>query len=190
MVIDPIARTVTHIVVEPKHRQGQGRLVPIDLIDESTGGICLRCSVSEFEHLEYAEETHFISVDGQDLGYGDGEVLMWPYYGLGADTGGWGVAAAPRTFFSSRVPAGDTEIRRGERAHASDGEVGRVQGLIVDPKDHHVTHVLFEEGHLWGKKAVAIPIASVKDVAADGVRLVFTRDQVRDLPPVDYSRPN
>jgi hypothetical protein len=51
-----------------------------------------------------------------------------------------------------------------------------------------VTHVLLDEGHLWGKKRVAIPISAVKDVKG-GVRLTFTKDQVRDLPPVDLAEP-
>jgi len=62
-----------------------------------------------------------------------------------------------------------------------------VQGLVIDPKDHHVTHVLLQEGHLWGKQEIAIPIGAVKDVAADGVRLKLAKDEVRDLPPVDLS---
>ena len=191
VVVDPVARTVTHIVVEPRHGQGQGRLVPVDLIDEGASGIRLRCSTDVFDHLEYAEETHFVSAAGQDLGYGEGEVLAWPYYyGMGAETGGAGIGPAPRSYFASRVPAGDVEVRRGEPVHASDGEIGRVQGLVVSPGDHHVTHVLLEEGHLWGKKALAIPIACVKEVAADGVRITLTKDQVRDLPSVDYRRPS
>ena len=32
VVVDPVAQEVTHIVVEAKHRQGLGRLVPLDLI--------------------------------------------------------------------------------------------------------------------------------------------------------------
>jgi len=47
--------------------------------------------------------------------------------------------------------------------------------------------VLLDEGHLWGKKEIAIPIGAVKDVAADGVRLKLTRDEVRDLPSVDLA---
>jgi hypothetical protein len=87
------------------------------------------------------------------------------------------------------VPVGEVDIRRGEHVHATDGNIGRVQGLVIDPKDHHVTHVLLEEGHLWSKKQVAIPIGAVTDVAAAaGVRLNLTRDQVRDLPPVDLAQ--
>jgi len=86
-----------------------------------------------------------------------------------------------------RVPAGEVEVRRGDHVHATDGKIGRVQGLVIDPKDHHVTHVLLEKGHLWGKKEIAIPIGAVKDVAADGVQLKLTRDEVRDLPSVDLA---
>jgi hypothetical protein len=60
-----------------------------------------------------------------------------------------------------------------------------VSGLVVDPNDHHVTHVLLEQGHLWGKKEVTIPITAVKDVVDEGVRLNLARDEVRGLPPVD-----
>jgi hypothetical protein len=186
VVYDPVARAITHLVVQRKHRPGEGRLVPVELIDESTGEIRLRCSTSEFDELEYAEETHFISESGEDLGYERGEVYMWPYYGVGA-----GIDAppmlGPQAFFSSRVPAGEVEVRRGERVHAVDGDIGRVHGFAVDPEDHHVTHVLLEEGHLWGRKEIAIPIGAVTEVNADGVRVVLTRALVRDLPPVDLA---
>jgi hypothetical protein len=47
-----------------------------------------------------------------------------------------------------------------------------------------VTHVLLQEGHLWGRKEVAIPISAVTEVE-DGIRLSITKQQVEDLPPVD-----
>ena len=61
VVVDPIAREVTHLVVEPKHRQGLGRLVPLDLVDTATGEVRLRCTLAEFEKLDFAEETEFLS---------------------------------------------------------------------------------------------------------------------------------
>jgi len=183
VVLDPVARTVTHLIVEPTHLQGQERLVPIALVDASAQEIRLRCSAREFDELEYAEETHFFSEGGEDLGYGNGEVFVWPYYGLGAEIG-TGLPYGPRAYFASRVPAGEVEVRRGEQVHASDGDIGRVQGLVIDPSDHHVTHVLLQEGHLWGKKEVAIPIGSVDAVDAAGVHLSLRCDEVRELPPV------
>jgi hypothetical protein len=66
--------------------------------------------------------------------------------------------------------------------------IGRVQGLIIDPSDPHVAHVLLDEGHLWGQKRVAISISAVTGVA-NGVRLNLAKDEVRDLPAVDLDQP-
>jgi hypothetical protein len=52
MIIDPATETVTHLVIEPKHRLGVGRLVPLDLVDTTAGDIRLRCTVEEFGSLE------------------------------------------------------------------------------------------------------------------------------------------
>ena len=49
--------------------------------------------------------------------------------------------------------------------------------------------MLLQEGHLWGRKEVAIPIGAVTGVG-DGIRLSITRQQVRDLPPVDIDHPD
>ena len=94
-----------------------------------------------------------------------------------------GAGMGPQAVTFDRVPAGEVAVRRGEHVHAADGPIGRVRGLVIDPGDHHVTHVLLDEGHLWGKKEVAIPIGAVTGLS-DGVRLSLSRDEVRDLPPV------
>jgi len=62
-------------------------------------------------------------------------------------------------------------------------------GLLADPGDHRVSHVLFQEGHLWGRKEVAIPISAVTGVE-DGIRLNITKQQVENLPPVDIDHPS
>lgn len=192
VVVDPVARALTHLVVEPKHRGGQDRLVPVDLVDSAGDEIRLRCSTAEFGELESAEETRFLPGARGTWDYRQDQMLSWPYYGLGiggigVGGMGMGMGPVPQTITRDRVPAGDVEVRRGEQVHASDGDIGRVQGLVVDPADHHVTHVLLEEGHLWDKKEVAIPIGAVTGVD-DGVRLSLTKDEVGALPPVERDR--
>jgi len=109
--------------------------------------------------------------------------------GMGMRMGGMGgMGMAPQMTTEDRVPEGDVEVRRGEHVHATDGAIGRVHGFVIDPTDHHLTHVLLDEGHLWGKKSVAIPISAVKDVN-DGVRLTLTKAEVGDLPPVELDDP-
>jgi len=188
VVVDPVARVLTHLVVAPRHRRGLGRLVPVDLVDATAERVRLQCSMAEFDALDDAEETRFLSEASEQPGYKAGEVLSWPYYGLGMSMGGMVMGSNPQFLIHDRVPPGEVEVCRGEHVHATDGDIGRIRGLLIDPRDHHVTHVLLEEGHLWGKKEIAIPIGAVREVAADGVRLNLTRDEVRDLPLIDIAR--
>ncbi len=190
VVIDPVARALTHLVVEPRHGRGMGRLVPVGLVESAAAEIRLRCTTAEFEALEEAEETQFLPGADGNWDYEQEQMLSWPYYGvaMGVGMGSMGMGTAgyvrtePQTVTHDRVPAGEVEVRRGEHVHATDGAIGRVQGLVVDPGDHHVTHVLLDEGHLWGKKRVAIPIGAVTGTS-DGVWLSLTKDEVGDLPP-------
>jgi len=169
MIIEPASERVTHLVIEPKHRLGIGRLVPLDLVDTTAGDIRLRCTVEEFDRLEPAQETELVE-DGLGLG------------GLNAQMGV--VAPVPEVILEDVVPLGEADVQSGDPVHALDGEIGRVQGLLVDPDDHRVTHVLLQEGHLWGRKKVSIPVSAVTGVE-DGIRLSLTKKQVEDLPPAD-----
>jgi len=189
VVVDPVARTVTHLVVEPEGRQGLGRLVPLDLADTADGTIRLRCTLAEFENLDAAEATQFVPGTRGYAAYGPEQVLAWPYSALGnAGVEGETVSGISETVTYDTVPLGEVEVRRGDRVHATDGAIGHVEGLVIDPRNRHVTHVLLKEGHLWGRKEVAIPITDVTG-ADDGIQLGLTKDQVRDLPPVGLDHP-
>ena len=189
VIVDPVARAVTHLVVQPKDRLELARLVPLDLVDASAGEIRLRCTLEEFEQFDAAEETQFVAGYSDDPAYGQGQVLSWPYYGLGPGLAGVGPDMVPPGVVYDTVPLGEVEVRRGEHVHATDGSIGRVQGLVIEPASRHVTHVLLQEGHLWGKKQVAIPISAVTRVDDEGIKLNITKQQVQDLPPVDVDHP-
>jgi sporulation protein YlmC with PRC-barrel domain len=194
VIIDPIAQALTDLVVAPKHHQALGRLVPVKLVESDGDPIRLRCNIAEFHALDDAEEIHFLPPSGNLFGYGSTAISAWPYYGLGpAGPIGGGIAAdgiglhaSPTPAFSDRVPDGEIQVRRGDDVHASDGRIGSVQGLVIDATDHRVTHVLLQEGHLWGRKQVAIPIAAASRVERE-IRTTLTKQQIHDLPPVELN---
>jgi sporulation protein YlmC with PRC-barrel domain len=116
-----------------------------------------------------------------------------PYYGLGGGMIVPGVTPgdgqmSPQVVTIDSVPVGEVEICRGQPVEATDGDIGHVQGLVIDPASRHVTHVLLQEGHLWGRKEVAIPIGAVASTG-DGIRLKISKQDVQDLPPVDIDHP-
>lgn len=190
MIVDPASRTVTHLAITPKHRREDGRLVPLDLVDTTAGEIRLRCTIAEFGRLDPAEEIDMVEGTDYGGGYGAAESVQGGGYtgglGVGAGISGMGIGASlghrRATLVEEVVPIGEAEVGQGEPVHALDGEIGQVQGFLVNPDDHQVTHVLLREGHLWGRKEVTIPISAVTRVD-DGVRLNITKKQVEDLPP-------
>ena len=169
IVFDPDARTVTHLVIEPRHGAQPGRLVPVDLVEATDGEIGLRCTRAEFDNLDPADAA---------------EVVADPSGGLTSVVGppGIGIPGPAPIFVEDVIPSGETEVAPGDPVFALDGEIGQVQGVLCDPDDRRITHVLLREGHLWGRKEVAIPISAVTG-AENGIQVNLTKKQVEDLPP-------
>jgi hypothetical protein len=199
IVVDPVARVLTHLVVEPGPGQGVSRLVPLALVepavdravDPAADGVRVHCDRAGFGALEAARYTQFLPGASGDWDYEQRHMISWPYYGIGMGAlSGGGVGAIgmgtdtdPVEVTRDRVPEGEVDVRRGEHVHAADGPIGHVKGLVVAPGGR-VTHVLLDEGHLWGRRQVAIPIGAVTRVE-DGIHLELTKEQVRDLPAVE-----
>lgn len=184
LVIDPAARTVTHLVVEPHGRAGLARLVPLDLADFADARpdqIRLRCTEAEFMRLEEAEETLAEFVPG----YPDPiQLLPSGWRGAGGPTADGGtIQRIPEKETIDVIPPGEVEEHRGDRVHATDGEAGRLRAVRIDAGTGRVTHVLVRHGPAWDHADTAIPAEMVAGFGEDGIRLAITRQQVRDLPP-------
>ena len=199
VVIDPIKRRVTHLVVDPDGDHGKARLVPIDLAsaDEADSPvISVRCSLEEANQLEAVEEWAYLRLGeapelepGWEIGVES--VLAEPYYVYG---GGPGYETLPAgydphvTVTYDRIPKGEVEIRRASEVTSSDGDrLGKVDGFLVDDDDA-ITHFVLERGHLWGKREITIPINAVAHVDTDAVTLTLTKDEVGELPSVPVHR--
>ena len=183
VVLDPAAGTVTHLVVEPEGRSGLARLVPLDLADVAPDGTRLRCTEAEFRDLAAAEET----LAEFTLGYEVPVQLLPPGWRGASDLVAEGDAfpRIPEKETIDVLPPGEVAERRGGHIHATDGDIGQIRAFRIDPASRQVTHVLVREGHLLGRKDVAVPFGSVAGFDDDGIRLSITRQQVRDLPPED-----
>jgi len=194
LVFDPATETVTHLVIQHEHRAESGRLVPAHLAETTSGEIRLRCTLAEFDEFDHAEEREVTGAADQHVGDVGGVLGSGLAYGASGeafarvgpagliDIGPMPPPRHRRTMIEDAVPLGEDQVRPGDRVHAVDGEIGRVQGFLVNPGDDRVTHVLLQEGHLWGRKEVAIPITAVTRVDI-GIELNLTKDQVGNLPP-------
>jgi hypothetical protein len=179
LVVDPRARAVTHLVIEPEHAQGLARLVPLDHADATAEPIRLRYTEAEFKDLSPAEETLAEFVPGYEV----------PVQLLPAGEG-WRPADGPvadgETIPQIRemetiplVPETEAEEGLGDQVHATDGDVGQFHGLRVNPESGEVLAVLLKR-HSWGHGELAIPIGKVSGFEA-GVQLSITKQEVKDL---------
>ena len=187
LVVDPVAKRVTHLVVKPEHGVGASHLVPIGLVEptEQVGGIALTCSRAELEALPPVEEFTYLRLgevasNDPDWDVGVSDVLALPYYdstGLAGPV----EAVGDMGVLYDRVPKGEVELRRSSRVMAANGDyIGDVDGFLVD--DDHITHFVLERGHLWGRREVTVPIGAVASVKSDVVTLRLSKDEVGALP--------
>jgi sporulation protein YlmC with PRC-barrel domain len=187
LVVDPVAKRVTHLVVKPEHGAGASHLVPIELVEptEQVGGIALTCSRAELEALPPVDEFTYlrlgeVATNDPDWDVGVSDVLALPYYD---STGLVGPveAVGDMGVVYDRVPKGEVELRRSSRVMAANGDyIGDVDGFLVD--DDHITHFVLERGHLWGRREVTVPIGAVASVKSDVVTLSLSKDEIGALP--------
>lgn len=189
LVVDPVAKRVTHLVVKPHHGDDTSHLVPIELAESAEGDdgkIALTCSRAEFEALPAVEEFTYLRLDevktddpNWDVGVSD--ILALPYYdstGLAGPV----EAVGDMGVVWDRVPKGEVELRRSSRVMSADGDyLGDVDGFLVDDGEH-ITHFVLERGHLWGRREVTVPIGAVASVESDVVTLSLSMDEVGALP--------
>ncbi len=176
VVLNPVTRKVTHLVVKEDSFPRLERLVPMVMVAEtSPGQITLTCSQQELHRLEAFIETEFLTGESPHVAYRLGEYRFWPYI-LAEDP----VFAVEH----ERVPPGELAVRRGSRVRATDGDIGRVDEFLVDREAEHITHLVLREGHLWGQKDVFIPVSKIGQIDEGRVYLTLSKEEVANLPTV------
>lgn len=180
VVLNPISRRVTHVVVKEDAFPGMERLVPVELVAETNPGqISLSCNQQELHKLEAFVETEFLPGEFPYAGYGVNEFRLWPY--ILADT-----ELIPVEH--ERIPPGELAVHRGSRVQATDGDIGRVDEFLVDRDGDYVTHLVLREGHLWGQKNVLVPVSEIGQIDEDRVYLTLSKEEVADLPTMPVRR--
>ncbi len=190
VVIDPTTRCLTHLVVQPHDRHDQARLMPIGLarFDDERGGVALDCTTAQVNELKPLHEAEYVRLGERpiedpdsDIGIEDGFELP-PYESLGTSALGAGMErfdVDPHVTVSyDRVPKGMVEIRGQSEVTSSDGDhLGHVVALVVDGQAQ-IAQLILEHGHLWGKREIAIPCASIGRILSDEVVLTLGKGEV------------
>lgn len=170
VIVNPTTQQVTHLVVREEQGSYAERLVPVELVTQtSPGHVSLNCSMEQLGRMEPFVDHQYVPI--------------WP-------TGSFAPLGEPGIVVLSqeRVPQGETAIHRGAHVEAMDGHLGRVDELLIDPSSERITHLVLREGHLWGQKDVTIPVSEIDHIEADRIYLKLDKHAVEELPAVPIHR--
>lgn len=181
VVVNPVSRLMTHVVVREAWFPHTEYMVPLDLVAESVPhGIRLHCTKSELKAQEPFIDVEYIQGDLADFDYERSEFVMWPYSLPEEDV------TMPLEI--ERVPPHELAVRRGAQVMATDGHVGHVDAFLVDPESGHISHLIMREGHLWGQRDVTIPVSAIARIEEDTVHLKLNKEQIEALPTIPVRR--
>ena len=181
-IINPITHNVTHLVVQDKSLpDNPTRMVPVDKVASTAQDqITLSCTRDEVaHHMQPFIVTQYIQESGSGQAYASGEAYYSQY--VVNDT-------AYDSVQEENIPQGELAVYCGMHIEASDGKVGKLDELVLDPKSGDITHIQMREGHLWGKKDVAIPVSDVEFTDEDTVYLKIDKNAIKALPAVPVKR--
>ncbi len=193
VVIDPVSRRLTHVVVEAN--DSEARLVPASLVsdgDTDAHELVITCTRDEFDELRSVLEFSYVSLDEFPAPDGNSDVgvetvISMPLYGAEEFGDYAGEVGSSVGLAYHRIPKGEAEVRRSSAVISADEhQIGSACGFIV--YDGRVTHVVLERGHLWGTRDITIPIDAVEAIETDELRLSITKDEVSALPSVRVHR--
>ena len=191
-VVDPATGRLEHLIVTPDHGI-DSRLVPIAAAHCEGEAVRLHCSLDDFNAMEPAVDVHITPMDparpprhvpaGGELGLA---VLrpraQRPGPGPGRPRAGAACRASPTTTTSRPARRASTPATTSTPATARSATCA---AWWWPREGDTVTHILVDEGLLRGHKRVAIPMEQVGGVGADGVRVLMTRREVKELGPCE-----
>ena len=176
-------RKVTHFVVkdETLPRPPYQRMVPIDqVVETSRDLIRLRCTREEVSHMVPFIRTRYVPKGRPDYSlYQAGE---------GPSPNDSTVGFQSTRIEEEVIPEGELAVHWGARVEATDGLIGQVGELLSAEDNDKITHLVLQEGHLWGKKEVTLPASVVDRVEGDTVYLNLDKKAIGKLPTIPLTK--
>ena len=172
VVVDPDTEKVLFVSVSDPERMYTEYLVPVSEIARADATkIELNCTKADVEKMKKFAEAEFLDV---------------PYYGYDSLDGMTDPMA--NVYRKEIVPEGGVALSKGMSVEATDGFVGNIDELVIEPETGAVTHLIMRTGHIWGSAELSIPVTQIKAVDLLAVYLDRDKDSIETLPAVQIHR--
>lgn len=198
VVMNPVTKEITHLVVRRGFLFTEDRVVPMEMVasgDESR--VLLREDIHDFEAFPIFQEEDFVIVDRGDLTgttySGDYAPPSYWYPALGG-TPAWGPTfqggLTPEDSFEPprrqkverNIPDDTVPLQEGAKVISEDGEhVGSLERVMMNDELEQATHFVITQGVLMKEKKL-IPVDWVADMDAEQVVLGVSSRLIDRLP--------
>ena len=190
IILEKNSQKVTHFVVKTGNIIDSHKyLVSTDRIVRTTSNsVALNCTKQELAAMPPFTEMRFLNPitsryealeDFSDEALASrNSYLAWSDPSILADSTG-DVFSIPVE--EELIPDGEIAVHRGASIEATDGHIGRIEEFLVDPKDRHLTHLVLEEGHLWHKKELTLPMTAIAKMDEEYIYLNIDKARVKSL---------
>ncbi len=188
VIVNPISKTITHLVVKSFMPPFTEYMVPVDQVgDTDPNLITLKCSRDDLKKMDPFTSEEYIHTRVPDFDRWRDGYLAWPIVLPAAGYGLDEVDTMVKTKIEN-TPPGELAVHRGAKVEATDGPVGQVDELLINSKNMHVTHLILRERHLLKRREVTIPVSQIDHADEDTVYLKLDKKSIEELPTVPVQR--
>jgi len=171
LILDPLARRLTHIVVQDYTVPAVEHLVPIGRVAGTTHDrVTLDCTRETLAALELFAEERYIRSNASDYE---------PFYAVDPFAE---FEAEHIPLVIEHIPPGELAIQGGAQVMASDGPAGELTAFVVEGASGAISSIVVRLGDWPTKREQVIPIAEVERIGSRAVYLKLAREQVATLP--------
>jgi sporulation protein YlmC with PRC-barrel domain len=194
VVIDPLLREVTHLVVRVKELPAEEKLIPIELVaqgPDTADQIRLRRTAADLE-LRPFKETHYVPLTKEVAERANVPgLLARPVYFYPPAGEAWEGKPYPPDFpeqpyvakTEQNTPEEAIPVQEQASVKTVGGDVvGQVEQFYVDPDSGRVTHYLIATGQQPADRKL-VPATWTSAISEEQVELKVSSDLLESLPP-------
>jgi uncharacterized membrane protein len=163
-------------------REGESsdHLIPLEAVeDTSHDRIWVKLTVDELAALPDFTVNHYLKAELSD--YQEGQALMQPYVTTPAE-------ANLNRMVEEMVPPGQMALFRGTTIEATDGPIGKLSELLIEPESGQMSHLVIQTGGLLGSKEITLPLSAIEETTEEAIYLKLDKAEVEQLPAVPLKR--
>jgi sporulation protein YlmC with PRC-barrel domain len=194
VVIDPLLREVTHLIIREKETPAEEKLIPMGLVAQGpdpADRIRLRSNAADLE-LRPFEETHYVPLTKEAAERANiPNIHARPVYFYPPAGEAWEGKPFPPDFpeqpyvakTEQDIPEESFPVELRARVITIEGEdVGYLEQFILDPDSGRVTHYLISGGQLLSEEKL-VPVAWTGNINGEQVELKVSANLLATLPP-------